>query len=713
MIVIKRDGSEQVFDKHKIEVAVNKACKQTSTEQSGNIVANQLETLYTSLNLDKIDIKKIEEDVFLQLSNIDPLSARAYESYRAIREDQRNKKAMDNEIYALLDKTSYTSTENSNKDGSLNSTIGDFMAGVISKDMVRRNMFSTEVIRAHDSGEVHIHDMDYDVRHMFNCCLVDLKDMFENGMAINKVLIETPKSFQTACTVATQVVQQIANGQYGGQTISVAHLAPYLRLSYSKHYDNELNKIMSNNIIFAGNLKDVVHKLAWQETKKELKAGIQTIQYQINTFSSSNGQAPFLSIYIDVEEDEEFAKEISWIAEEIFIQRIQGVKNEAGYWTTPAFPKLLYVLNESNIHDDSEYRWLTDLAEECTIKRMNPDFISKKKMIEDYGDCFPCMGCRSFLLPYKDSKRDYKWYGRFNQGVVTLNLVDIALTVGNNKQTFFDLLDERMLIAKEALMAKHNKLIGVKSDVSPIHWQYGGIARLDKGEVIDKYLYNDYSTLAMGYMGLDETVKVLGTGGIHTKKGNLLAQEILRYINDTLKEWRIEENIGWTLYGTPAESTTDKFSKKLKEKFGNIEGITDKGYITNSYHVEVTQEIDAFEKLKVEAPLQSLTTGGSVSYIEATNLNYNKKVISDLVKFMYDNIRYAEINTKNDQCLNCGYEGELKFDTEWYCPKCENRNKNYLLVIRRTCGYIGNNFHNEGRTKEILSRIEHLDNKEG
>ena len=659
-----------------------------------------------------ISIYRIEGKVFEKLIEKGQiLTAKAYEGYRKVREFQRETNTIDKEIYGIVNQTNKEAMEeNSNKDATVLATQRDLIAGEFSKDYCRRLLLPPKIVQAHDDGIIHFHDMDYYIQKMHNCDLVNLKDMFAKGTVINDKLIETPKSLQTACTVATQIVQQVANGQYGGQTISLAHLSPYVRLSYEKHQRNVRNE---GRLIGIDYSEEQIIKIAKSRLQDEIKAGIQTIQYQINTFSTTNGQAPFLSVFMYLREEPEYIEETAMLIEETLKQRFIGMKNPVGAYVTPAFPKLLYVLDDNNVPQDSKYRYLTDLAVKCVSKRMMPDFISAKIMRENYeGQVFPCMGCRSFLSPWKDENGEYKWYGRFNQGVVTLNLADAGLSANHKLDNFWKILDERLELCKEALMLRHESLKGTLADVSPIHWRYGALARLESGEPIDKLLENGYSTISLGYIGLYECVVAL-IGQTHTsKEGNELATKIMERLRSACDSWKEETGLGFGLYGTPAESTTYTFARALKKRFGIVEGITDKDYLTNSYHVNVKEHIDAFDKLQVEAKFQKVSSGGAISYVEVTNMSENLDALSALIDYMYNTIQYAEINTKSDYCQECGFDGEILLDEnrEWYCPNCGNRNHKTLNVCRRTCGYLGDNFWNQGRTQEIAERFVHLDN---
>ena len=601
--------------------------------------------------------------------------------------------------------------ENSNKDATVLATQRDLIAGEFSRDYCRRMMLPTKIVQAHDDGIIHFHDMDYFIQKMFNCCLVNLEDMFAKGTVINGKLIETPKSLQTACTIATQIVQQIACGQYGGQTISLSHLAPFVRVSYNKHIKAIKEEGKAIGIDYT---EEQIKKIADSRLKEEIKAGVQTIQYQINTFSTTNGQAPFLSIFMYLNENPEYTKETAMLIEEVLRQRYVGMKNPVGAYVTPAFPKLLYVLDENNVPDDSEYRYLTDLAVKCVSKRMMPDFISAKIMKQNYeGQVFGPMGCRSFLSPFKDETGKYIWYGRFNQGVVTLNLTDVGLSAKKNMDNFWKILDERLDLCFEALMLRHENLKGTVSDVSPIHWQYGGIARLKPGETIDKLLDSRYSTISLGYIGLYECVVAMLGQSHTTAQGDEFGTKIMKRLRQAVDEWKEKTGLGFALYGTPAESTTYKFARTLKRRFGIVPGVTDKDYITNSYHVNVQEHIDAFSKLGFEAKFQNISSGGAISYVEVTNMTSNFEAMKELINYMYDTIQYAEINTKSDYCQECGFDGEILIDEngEWYCPNCGNRNHKTMNVCRRTCGYLGDNFWNKGRTQEIKERFVHMDNR--
>ena len=708
MKVVKRNGSLAGFDKNKIYNAIMKAMKNGSGIVKPNIakkIADEIEEEFS--DRDEIRISEIETTVFNKLiTKKQKITAKAYESYRAIQEFKRNRTELDKIIEGIVDGTNEEAiNENSNKNAYIASTQRDLMAGEYSKDYSRRNLLPANILYAHDEGIIHMHDLDYFMQHIHNCCLVNLKDMLQNGTVINRKMIEKPKSLQTACTVATQAVQQIANGQYGGQTISLAHLAPFVRISFHKYLEKYKNR---------GCSPEDANTYAMEDLHEEIKAGIQTIQYQINTFSTSNGQAPFLSIFMYISEEPGYEKETAMLIEEMLRQRIQGMKNEVGAYITPAFPKLLYVTDKNNIYPDSEYFYLTELAAECVSKRMMPDFISAKIMRQNYdGEVFPCMGCRSFLAPWKDENGNYKWYGRFNQGVVTLNLVDVGLSADKDIDTFWNILDERLNLCYQALMLRHERLENTPLSTSPIHWKYGGLSRLD-GDNFNELLHNGYSSISLGYAGLYECVMSLIGQSHTTPEGEKLAVKIMQHLRDACDKWKKETGIGFSLYGTPLESTTYKLAKCLKKRFGIIPGVTDHDYVTNSYHVNVREHISAEDKLKFESQFQKISSGGAVSYIETCNLANNIPAVIELMQFMYENIQYAEMNGKFDYCQECGFEGEMKLDdnNEWYCPCCGNRNHEKLNIARRTCGYIGDNFWNIGRTAEIKDRFVHVDNKE-
>lgn len=716
MEVIKRDGQTiENFDKTKIYNAIMKSMQHGSgivrpkiAQEIADIIENTFERAKS-----RPSVAEIEALVFQQLvMKGQILTARSYESYRAVQAFKKNYTQLDHDIEGIVDgKNKEVTDENSNKNSFIASTQRDLIAGEYSKDYTRRNLLPEDIMYAHDNNIIHFHDADYFLEHIHNCCLVNLDDMLQNGTVINKKMIESPKSFRVACTVATQIVQQVANGQYGGQTISVSHLAPFLRVSKEKIRRKTIKKWERIGMPYT---EEMLESSVMEDLKDELKDGVQTIQYQINTFSTCNGQAPFLSIFMYINEKPGYAEETAMIIEEMLRQRIQGLKNEKGVYITPSFPKLLYVTDEDNVYPGTKYFYLTKLAAECTAKRMVPDYISAKIMKEQYdGEVFPCMGCRSFLTPWKDENGNYKWYGRFNQGVVTLNLVDVALSAEHNLDSFWEILNNRLQMCYDALMIRHNRLRDTPTTVSPIHWKYGAISRL-KGENFNELLINGYSTISLGYAGLFECVYALIGESHTTQAGHDLAIMIIKYLNDTCKRWRDETSIAFSLYGTPLESTTYKFARSLKERFGIIENVTDHDYVTNSYHVNVREEISAEDKMLFEAEFQKYSSGGCISYIETCNLSNNIDVAIQLIQFMYEHIRYAELNGKFDYCHECGYEGEIKIDdnNEWYCPNCGNKDKNKMNVARRTCGYIGDNFWNYGRTAEIKDRYVHVDNKE-
>lgn len=727
--VIKRDCSIVPFNKTKISNAILKAMKNGSgiiKPKIADDIADEIEEYCIEKKLNEIDISDIESIVYDKLiSKKQRLTAKSYEGYRRIREFQRdNINTTDEEIEELLTGTSeYWMNENSNKDEKLVTTQRDYMAGIVSKDMSRRYLLTPEIVQAHDEGIIHFHDIDYfGQKTLHNCDLINLEDMLQNGTVISGTLIEKPHSFSTACNIATQIIAQVASSQYGGQTITLSHLAPFVDVSrkkIQKQVEEEFSLVTETYIDEKKVIKNIIEK----RLKEEVKKGVQTIQYQVVTLLTTNGQAPFLSVnmYLNEVKDEQTKADLALIIEEVLKQRIQGVKNEQGVWITPAFPKLLYVLEDDNIHAGDKYWYLTKLAAQCTAKRMVPDYISEKKMLEykidknGNGNCYPCMGCRSFLTPYIDANGEPKYYGRFNQGVVTINLPDIALSSNGDIETFWTIFDERTELCHKALQIRHKRLEGTLSDVAPILWRYGALARLDKGETIDKLLHNGYSTLSLGYAGLYECVKYM-TGNSHTDgdKGEKFGLEVMQALNDKCNRWKNEENIDYSLYGSPIESTTYKFAKCLKKRFGIVKGITDRDYITNSYHVPVFEKIDPFTKLLIESKFQKLSPGGAISYIECADLTHNINAVLEVMQFIYNNIMYAELNTKSDYCQVCGYDGEIKIVDEnneliWECPNCGNRDKNKMNVARRTCGYIGSNFWNKGRTEEIAERYVHLD----
>ena len=713
--VIKRDGTKVPFDKAKIAKAIEKA-EHSSTglfeEGLADRIAGEIEDYAKAINKD-LTIYAIEDKVYYKLlENKNPATARAYENYKAVQAFKRQQNTTDDDIIGLLDRSNVAVLdENSNKDAAIVSTQRDLIAGEVSKDIARRKIIPTDILEAHDSGAIHFHDMDYIIQPMFNCCLINLEDMLNNGTVINGKKIDTPKSFQVACTVTTQIIAQVASGQYGGQSINGIDriLAPFVR----KSYDKLLAQVIEEQVEVYGMEPNMekAKEIAWKRTRKEVKDGIQTIQYQINTLMTTNGQAPFVTLFMHFDPKSEYAKEAALIDEEILKQRIQGVKNDANVYITPAFPKLIYVLDEHNIHPDAPYYYLTELAAKCTAKRMYPDYISAKKMREIYdGNVFSPMGCRSFLAPWKDKNGNFKFDGRFNMGVVSLNLPQIGILANGSEEKFFEILDKRLDLAKRALLLRYNLLKDVVSDVSPIHWQHGAIARLGKGEKIGKYLENGYATISLGYIGIYEATKLI-TGESNTgKKGSVFALKVIDALHDATESWKKETGLGFGLYGTPAESLTNRFSSLDRARFGIIEDITDKGYYTNSYHVSVREEINVFDKFKFESEFQKRSTGGCISYAEIPNMTNNIEAVLTMIKYIYDNISYAEFNTKSDYCHECGFDGEiiLNENNEWECPRCHNKDRDKLTVIRRTCGYLGENFWNEGRTKEIKDRVMHI-----
>lgn len=709
--VIKRDCSEVDFDKSKISTAILKAMKNGSGIVKPKIaedIAGEIEE--ECKNKEDVSISDIESMVYDKLiTKKQRLTAKAYEGYRSIREFQReNENTTDSEIDELLDgESEYWNTENSNKNSKVLNTQRDYMAGIVSKDISRRFLLPPEVVQAHDEGIIHFHDIDYfGMNAMSNCSLINLEDMLQNGTCINKVMIEKPHRFITACTIATQIILGVTSLQYGGATITLTHLAPFVRDSYNKYYEKYKSWGFSD---------EDCKRYAESDTKKEVADGVQTFNYQCNSMSNSNGQSPFLSVFMYLGETTEYKKELAMIIEEFLNQRLLGLKNEVGVYVTQAFPKLLYVLEEDNIHENSPYWYLTKLAAKCTAKRMNPDYISEKVMKKyKEGNCFPCMGCRSFLSPYKDENGNYKFYGRLNQGVVTLNLVDVALSSEGDYEKFWDLMEQRTELCHKALLCRHKRLEGTLSDVAPLLWQYGAFARLEKGEKIDKLLHNGYASISLGYAGLYECVKYMtGKSHIDSQEGHDFGIKVMQFMNDKCDQWNKEHYIGFSIYGSPIENTTYKFAKCLQKRFGIIKGITDRNYITNSYHTFVKEPINAFDKLAKESEFQALSLGGAISYVETDGLVNNVDAILEMNKFIYDHIMYAEENTKSDYCQICGYDGEIKIIDEggeliWECPNCHNRNKDKMNVARRTCGYIGTNYWGKGRTQEIKERYVHM-----
>ncbi|MGN1123744.1 MAG: anaerobic ribonucleoside-triphosphate reductase [Eubacterium sp.] len=720
MKIIKRNGSEVDFDLNKIITAVSKAnaaCKKEELTQSQIIEIAEYVEFKISKASRALSVEEIQDIVENQIMAQGAFEvARRYVKYRYNRSLIRKANTTDNQILSLIEcNNEEVKQENSNKNPTVNSVQRDYMAGEVSKDITKRILLPQDIVEAHEQGLIHFHDADYFAQHMHNCDLVNLEDMLQNGTVISETMIEKPHSFSTACNIATQIIAQVASSQYGGQSISLAHLAPFVQISREKIRKG----VMSESEEFNLNLsEEQITELTEKRLREEVSRGVQTIQYQVVTLLTTNGQAPFVTVfmYLNEAKNEQEKKDLALIIEETLKQRIRGVKNESGVWITPAFPKLIYVLEEDNITEDSPYWALTELAAKCTSKRMVPDYISEKKMKElKEGNCFPVMGCRSNLSPWKDKDGNYKFYGRFNQGVVTLNLVDIACSSGGDMNKFWKIFDERLDLCYRALMCRHNRLKGTLSDAAPILWQHGAIARLKKGEKIDPLLVGGYSTISLGYAGLYECTKYM-TGMSHTDEngGKEFALSVMRYMNDACARWKEETTIGFGIYGTPLESTTYKFAKCLQKRFGIIPGVTDKNYITNSYHVHVTEKIDAFSKLSFEAPFQELSTGGAISYVEVPNMQNNIPAVLQVMKYIYDNIMYAELNTKSDFCQCCEYDGEIEIvENEdgkliWRCPKCGNTDQDKMNVARRTCGYIGTQFWNQGRTQEIKERVLHL-----
>ena len=725
MKIIKRSGTETVFDITKITAAIMKANREVPASE--RLSLQQIQEISDNVEQMCLDMKRspnveeIQDMVENQIMNNRAFAlARKYITYRYTRALVRKSNSTDDQILSLLEcNNEEVKQENSNKNPTVNSVQRDYMAGEVSKDITKRFLLPEDIVHAHEQGIIHFHDSDYFAQHMHNCCLVNLEDMLQNGTVISETAIETPKSFSTACNIATQSIAQIASSQYGGQSISLAHLAPFVDVSRKK-----FRRIVREEFEESGvdATEEQINKVAELRVLDEIKKGVQMIQYQVITLMTTNGQAPFVTVfmYLDEVPEGQVRDDLALVTEEILRQRILGVKNEKGVYITPAFPKLIYVLEEDNVTEGSKYWYLTKLAAECTAKRMVPDYISEKKMLElkidknGEGHCYPCMGCRSFLTPYVDENNKPKYYGRFNQGVVTVNLVDIACSSGGDTDKFWEIFDERMALCKKALMCRHNRLKGTPSDVAPILWQYGALARLQKGETIDKLLYGGYSTISLGYAGLCECTRYM-TGKSHTDpSATPFALEVMRRLNAACARWKEEENIDFSLYGTPLESTTYKFAKCLQKRFGVIKGVTDKNYITNSYHVHVTEPIDAFEKLKFESQFQELSPGGAISYVEVPNMTDNIDAVLSVMQYIYEHIMYAELNTKSDYCQECGYNGEIRIVTDddgkliWKCPNCGNTDQDKMNVARRTCGYIGTQFWNQGRTQEIKERVLHL-----
>ena len=703
--IIKRDGSKAEFDKLKIENAILKAMKYGSgvlEEDIAKDIAEEIEKIYLQ-GSPSPTVSKVEELVYKELiDHKQELTAKAYEGYRAVQSFKREVNTTDDSILGLLDKSNEdVLNENSNKNGQLASTQRDLMAGEVSKDIARRKLIPAHIVQAHDEGVLHYHDMDYAIQPIHNCMLINLEDMLTNGTVINNKLVESPKSFATACTVTTQIIAQIASGQYGGNSITIKHIAPFLRVSYNKYFEKYKEKYSL----------EMAHELAEDRMLEELKSGIQTIRYQLSTLHTSNGQSPFSTIYLEIEEGGEFEREEALICEEMILQRLEGMKNYRGQEIGEEFPKLVYLLDEHNCLEGGKYDYITKLAAKCNTKRLVPDYQSAKIMRRNYdGETFPPMGCRSHLSNWKDENGNYKWYGRFNQGVVSLNLVQVALTANKDMDKFWEVLDERLSLCREALMVRHNLLLGTSSDISPILWQHGGIARLEKGEKIDSLLKDGYSTLSLGYVGIYEMTQAMLGVSHTTKEGEEFALKVMNHLKDACDSWKKETGLGFGLYGTPGESLTSRFCRIDKQKFGEIENVTDRMYYTNSYHVHVTEEIDAFEKLKFESQFHDISLGGCISYVEVPDMSKNLPAVEQIINYIYHNIQYAEINTKPDVCFKCGYTGEIKLDDDmqWYCPNCGNKDKNEMQVMRRTCGYIGSNMWGKGRTQEISQRVLHL-----
>ena len=717
MKVIKRDGRAVEYNREKIEIAIEKANKEVKPrERATKEEINQIISYIEELDKKRILVEDIQDIIEEQLMTFGKyILAKKYITYRYTRELVRKSNTTDQSIKELIDgESDYWNNENSNKNARVVTTQRDYLAGITSTDITRRFLLPEDVVKAHDEGIIHFHDADYFAQNaLTNCELINLEDMLQNGTIMNGVMIEKPHRFLTAMTIATQIILGVTSSTYGGATVSITHLAPFVKSSYEKYYKKYKQRGLNEK---------QCKEYAEQDTRKEVSDGVQTFNYQVNSMTNTNGQAPFLSVCMYLGETDEYKQELAMIIEEFLKQRIEGFKNEKGVYITPAFPKLLYVLEEDNIHKDSKYWYLTELAAKCTAKRLVPDYISEKKMKEykidknGNGNCYPCMGCRSFLTPYVDPETNKpKYYGRFNQGVVTINLVDVALSSKQDEEKFWKIFDERLELCHKALQIRHERLSKVTSDVAPILWQHGALARLKKGESIHKLLHDGYSTISLGYAGLYECVKYM-TGNSHTDNGigEEFALKVMQKLNDKCKEWKEAEKIDYSVYGTPIESTTYKFAKCLRKRFGTIEGITDRSYITNSYHVPVFEDIDAFSKLKLESKFQKLSPGGAISYVETPNLQNNLEVVLQIIHFIYDNIMYAELNTKSDYCQKCGFDGEILIDEnlEWYCPNCGNRDHNTLNVARRTCGYIGSQFWNKGRTQEIKERVLHIDNKD-
>lgn len=725
MKVIKRSGSEVIFDIDKIIAAVTKA--NNVVEEAERMTPLQINRIAESVELScqkmnrAMSVEDIQDLVEKQIMKHGAYEvAKKYITYRYTRALVRQSNTTDDQIMALIEcQNEEVKQENSNKNPTVNSVQRDYMAGEVSKDLTRRILLPKEIVDAHEEGLIHFHDSDYFAQHMHNCDLVNLEDMLQNGTVISGTMIEKPHSFSTACNIATQIIAQVASNQYGGQSISLTHLAPFVQTSREKIRRDVCAEMEQSHITAT---EEAITTITEKRLRDEIRRGVQTIQYQVVTLLTTNGQAPFVTVfmYLGEAKNEQEKKDLALIIEEVLLQRYRGVKNEEGVWVTPAFPKLIYVLEEQNIHEDSPYYYLTELAAKCTAKRMVPDYISEKIMLQNKidkngeGHCYTCMGCRSFLTPYVDEDGKPKYYGRFNQGVVTVNLPDIALSASHNLDKFWEIFEERMELCHRALQCRHERLTGTISDIAPILWQYGALTRLKKGETIDKYLHGGYSTLSLGYAGLWECVYALNGKKLTEPEGEELGLSIMRKLNEYTAKWKKAENIDYSLYGTPLESTTYKFAKALQKRFGIVKGVTDKNYITNSYHVHVTEPIDAFSKLALEAKFQALSPGGAISYVEVPNMQSNLPAVMDVIRFIYDNIMYAELNTKSDYCQVCGYDGEIQIVEDedhkliWKCPHCGNTDQSKMNVARRTCGYIGTQFWNQGRTQEIKERVLHL-----
>lgn len=708
MKVIKRDGHTVTYDRSKIITAIKKA--NAEVEPGEKVTDEKIEEIVQGIeskNRPRMLVEDIQ-DIIEQKLMADGkfVLAKTYIIYRYTRELVRKANTTDDSILSLIkNRNKDVMEENSNKNATVASTQRDLIAGEVSKDLTRRVLLPEKISKAHDEGVLHFHDADYFLQPIFNCCLINIGDMLDNGTVMNGKLIESPKSFQVACTVMTQIISSVASSQYGGQSVDIRHLGKYLRKSYNK-YKNKLVEEFGDKIDDA-----ILEQMAQDRLQDELRSGVQTIQYQINTLMTTNGQSPFVTLFLNLDPNDEYIEENAIIVEEILRQRLEGIKNEKGVYVTPAFPKLIYVLDEHNCLKGGKYDYITKLAVKCSAKRLYPDYISAKKMRENYeGNVFSCMGCRSFLSPWKDENGNYKWEGRFNQGVVSLNLPQIGILAKGNEEKFWSMLDERLDLCYEALMCRHNALLGVTSDVSPVHWQYGAIARLKKGEKIDPLLKDGYSTISLGYIGLYEVTKLM-TGKSHTEpEGEEFALRVMNRLRKACDTWKEETGLGFGLYGTPAESLCYRFARIDQERFGTIEDVTDKGYYTNSYHVDVREKIDAFSKFRFESQFQTISSGGAISYVEIPNMRRNLEALEEIVRFIYDNIQYAEFNTKSDYCHVCDYDGEIMIndDNEWECPQCGNKDHSKMNVTRRTCGYLGENFWNVGKTKEIKARVLHL-----